>query len=259
MNNIVKLKHFDTKLIKLSDPKVNNYGGKMVYLNYKEDKQSLILQIPKMRMPYDMSEFKQDNAPADADSKFSINLAFNDMENNEQVKMLYDKLTELDSKLINMGVKNSQKWFKSKHKKEVIKALYAPVIRFYKDKETGEISDKYPPTIKLKLPRNKNKEFACEVYNDDRERVELESVVKKGSQVQALIRCSSIWFAGGKFGTSWMVVQMKVTPSKTLKGYSFLPDSDDEEDEDEDEAEAEVDNVEVSDSSDSEETDEDSD
>ena len=38
MNNIVKPKNFDIKLVQLSDPKVNNYGGKTVYINYKEDK-----------------------------------------------------------------------------------------------------------------------------------------------------------------------------------------------------------------------------
>ena len=251
MNNIVKPKNFDIKLVQLSDPKVNNYGGKTVYINYKEDKNPLILQIPKMKMPYDMSEFRPENSPPDFDSKFSISLSFNN--DNEKVKTLFDKISELDDKMISMGVKNSQKWFKAKHKKEVIKAFYSPIIKYYRD-ETGEISDKYPPTIKLKIPR-KNKEFSCEVYNDERERVDLESVIKKGSQVQALIKCTSVWFSGSKYGMTWTILQMKVTPSKTLKGYSFLPDTDDEDNEDEDV----VDNVEVSDSSSDSETDSDSD
>jgi len=234
MNSIVKPKNFETKHIMCSEPKINSYGGKMVYLNYLEDKQSLILQTPKMRMPYDMNEFKQDNAPADADSKFSINLSFNNMDSDEKIKTFFDKLTELDNKLMSLGVKNSPKWFKSKHKKEVIKALYSPIIRYYKDKETGEISDKYPPTIKLKIPR-RNKEFSCQVFNDDRESVNLTDVVGKGSLVQALIKGTGIWFAGGKYGVSWRIEQMKVSPSKNLQGYSFLDDTDDEEDQDNEE------------------------
>jgi len=227
MNSIVKPRNFNVKELKHSDPKVNNYGGKMVYLNYGGEKQSIILQTPKMRMPYDMSQFKQDNAPADADAKYSISLAFNNMESDEKIKTLFDKLTSLDKRLINLGIKNSQKWFKAKHNKEVIKALYSPIIKYYKDKETGEISDKFAPTIKLKLPRSKDKKFVCQVFNDKREQVELESVVGKGALVQTLMKCSSIWFAGGKFGVSWRVEQMKVTPSKRLQGYAF-EDSDDE-------------------------------
>jgi Protein of unknown function (DUF2738). len=224
MNNIVKPKHFDAKQIKLSEPKVNNYGGKMVFLNYIEDKQPLIIQTPVLRMPYDMSEFRQDNAPEEADSKYTISLALDNIDSNEQIRVFHDKLTGLDKELISQGVKNTQAWFKKKHKKSVIEAFYTPVVKPYIDRETGEVSDKYPPTIKLKLPR-KNKKFTSEVYNDDREQVELTSnLVKKGSKVQALMRCSSVWFAGGKFGTSWTVVQMKVTPSKSLSGYSFLPD-----------------------------------
>ena len=149
------------------------------------------------------------------------------MDTDDKVKALYDALSELDKKLVSLGVKNSQKWFKSKHTKEVIKALYSPIIRPYKDKETGEVSDKYPPTIKLKVPR-RNKQFSCQVFNDEREAVELDSVVGKGALVQALIKCTGIWFAGGKYGSSWTIEQMKVTPSKRLHGYSFLSDSDDE-------------------------------
>ena len=37
-----------------------------------------------------------------------------------------------------------------------------------------------------------------------------------------------MWFAGGKYGCSWKVVQMKLTPPAGIHGYSFIDDSEDE-------------------------------
>ena len=246
MNSIVRIKNLDVNQITYSEPKVNNFGGKNVYINYIGEKQSLILQIPKMRMPYDMNEYKPDNGSTDVDSKYSISLSFNNMETDPKVKEFYDKLKSLDKKLISMGVKNSKTWFKKNHSKDVIKAFYSPIIKVYKDKETGEESDKYAPTIKLKIPRRDNK-FSCEVYNDKKERVELVDVVGKGAQVQAIIKCNGIWFAGSRYGVSWRIEQMKVTPSKKLQGYCFIEESD--EDDDVPNSDDEIDNVSVESSS----------
>jgi hypothetical protein len=40
--------------------------------------------------------------------------------------------------------------------------------------------------------------------------------------------CSGVWFAGGKFGVSWVMKQMIVWKPNRITGYSFLEDSDDE-------------------------------
>ena len=63
-------------------------------------------------------------------------------------------------------------------------------------------SDKFFPTLKLKLPR-RDKQFTCLVFDNNKEQVEdLETVVGKGAMVQGLIKCTGVWFAGGKFGVS---------------------------------------------------------
>ena len=56
----------------------------------------------------------------------------------------------------------------------------------------------------------------------------MENTLIRGCEVQALIEHSGIWFAGGKYGCSWKVVQLKVTAPSSIKGYSFIDSSDDE-------------------------------
>jgi hypothetical protein len=73
------------------------------------------------------------------------------------------------------------------------------MIKHAKDKDTCEPTDKYPPTFKMNLPFCDGK-FACEVYDDKRNLIDLNDIQTKGARVTALIQCTGIWLAGGKFG-----------------------------------------------------------
>ncbi len=46
-----------------------------------------------------------------------------------------------------------------------------PMLKCAKDRHTGDVTDKYPPTIKLTLPY-KNDEFQCLVYDDKKELID---------------------------------------------------------------------------------------
>ena len=61
----------------------------------------------------------------------------------------------------------------------------------------------------------------------------LSDALTKGSLVQSIVKLNGIWFAGGKFGISWEVKQLKVKETEKLSNYAFA-DSDDEDDEKDD-------------------------
>jgi hypothetical protein len=61
----------------------------------------------------------------------------------------------------------------------------------------------------------------------------LSDALTKGSLVQSIVKLNGIWFAGGKFGISWEVKQLKVKETEKLSNYAFA-DSDDEDDDKED-------------------------
>ena len=220
---IVKSEKFDVSKLEYQEPKKLSHGGQAIYVNYEG--KPLILQTPKMSMPWGMGKFEGDIP------KFSLDLSFKGMDSNPSLESFYNAVNSLDEKLLDDGVTNSMTWFKKKKQtKEVCKALYAPQIKVSKDKN-GDPDGKYPPTMKVKVPW-RDGSFQCDAYDSNKKMIEddLSNVLVKGTQVQALIQCIGMWFAGGKYGCSWKVVQMKLTPPAGIHGYSFIDDSDDEED-----------------------------
>merc|ERR1712072_138999 len=228
MNQVIKSTEFNPENISYSEPKQLSGGrGKTVYVQYNESSQYSV-QTPIMPLPFGLSVDDRQEIP-----KYALDLSFRGMEENPQVKKFHDSLVELDEKLLDDGVENSMAWFKKKKSsKEVMSSLYNPVVKVSKDKETGEPDGKYPPTVKVKIP-NYDGKWGCDIYDDKKNELkpspeELKDMISKGTKVQALIRCTGVYFAAGKYGVTWRVTQLKIFRSSSLKGYAFVDDSDDE-------------------------------
>jgi hypothetical protein len=230
MNSITLAKDFDVSKLSYNDVRVLDNGGKVVYVSY--NKAPLILQTPEMIAPFGLQKWTTDNR-----DKYTLDLSFRNMDNRPALQAFFNVLEGLDKKLVEDGFKNQQTWFKGRkyNSVEVLEALYTPLIRYAKDKNTGEVTDKYPPSFKMTVPSKEDK-FLCEVYDDKRTLVDLNSLNTKGARVAAIIQFMGLWFAGGKFGSSWRVVQMKVTPNQNIRGFSFKEDPDDKIEEDLEEA-----------------------
>ena len=222
---MIRPREFDISKMDYSEPKQLSNGGKAVYLNY--DSKQLVVQTPLMSCPFGLNLYDGGDYP-----KYSVDVSFRDMDNNDKLREFYDMMEAIDEQMVEDAVKNSMAWFKKrKQSKEVVKALYSPLVKLSRDRETGEPDGKYPPTFRVKLPyRDGN--FTFEAFDDKKEKIpsaDVEKWLGKGAQVRCLIRCTGLWFAGGKFGTTWRAEQVKINPPKGLAGYSFVDDSDDEE------------------------------
>ena len=226
MEQITKFNNFNTKNVTLSEPKLNKYGGKSVFVNYNN--KQLTLQTPRMFLPYGLNEYdvKDSSGNPTGKKEYSLRLSFKDWDTEgSDTNLFLKRMQDFNDTLVDYGVKNSVKWFKKKHSKEIVEALNANVIQYSKDKETGEVTNDWPPTLKAKLYQ-RNDEFTCEVYNKKREVVDFRRNVVKGAWVQGLMTCSGVWFAGGKFGVTWVMRQMIVEPPARLTGFSFIMDDD---------------------------------
>tara|TARA_Y100000589_G_scaffold181492_1_gene171824 strand:- start:1160 stop:1930 length:771 start_codon:yes stop_codon:yes gene_type:complete len=224
MDSVVKARDIDINNVGYSAPKVLKNGGKTVYINY--DKQKFIVQVPKMSTPYGLSNYN---------GKYSLNLSFKNLDNNDDLRLFFSHLSALDEKIMEDACDNSIAWLNKKNiQKEVISDFYSPIIKHAKDKKTGEITNQYPPTINIKVPFWDNK-FTCDIYDHEKNKVEdnFETVLHKGSQFQSLIQCTGIWFAGSKFGCSWKFLQIRVSKKQNISGYCFI-DSDSDNDNDND-------------------------
>jgi len=244
MSSIVLSSRFNIDQVSFKEPKKNAVGGQSVLLNYYDEKSKkygpLIMQTPKMRMP-----FGPDNADIDGGGKkFSINtsLAHTDSEN-ANLKLFTDVIRSLDKKTIEYGTEHSEVWFGKKQKAEVIE-------EFYKSAEKKSKNDKYPSTLKLKLPvKNTGDKMIpqFDVYNDKQELINIVddsdidlSCLQKGSEVIAIIQCTGVWFVGKtQFGLGWKVIQLKTYQNQKIIGYSIVDDDPEEEEEVEEEEEEE--------------------
>ena len=204
-------------------------GGKMAYLNYG-DARSLVVQTPSLPSPFGLSVFDKAGPP-----KYSVDLAMRGYQENPKVKAFYEALHSLDEFMIDQGVKNSKLWFKSDMKRDVVTAFYTPCVRFGKDKDGNQTS--YPPNIKIQLKRKRdNSAFECDFYDlkskgdphaQPLKGIPIEEMLIKKVEVTALIQCTGVWFAGGKFGVSWKAVQMRLDSVPAgINGYSFEEEGD---------------------------------
>lgn len=228
MDSIVLPSEFDVSNITYSEPRVLDNGGKVIYVSY--NKKKLIMQTPEMVAPFGLSKWNNEGKSND---KYSLDLSFKGRESREILGRYFDGLKSFDKKLVEDGLKHCQSWMKKQYKSlDVVEALYTPIVKHAKD-------DKYPPTYKLTIPHN-GTQFTCDVYDANRNLVDIGNIETKGARVSAIVQCVGIWIAGSKYGCSWKVLQMKISPPATIKGYAFKELNDKAENEIDDDEEEHV-------------------
>ena len=214
---ITLIKNADVSKITYATPKSLDSGARMIYM-YHAGK-PFIIQTPELEAPYGISRWANERGP----DKLNLDLSFGS--NTE----FLDFVKTLDEKLINDGLSNGQTWFKKKlATRQIVEALYSPLVKYSKDKETGEITNKYPPTMRFQLPTNRDGVVTCEVYNKDCQRISMDDVDFKRAKVTGIAQCSGLWCAGGKYGCTFKLLQIKVEPNaKMFTKYAFIDDEDD--------------------------------
>ena len=219
----IKPKNLETELVSYSEkPSVLDSGAKYVWVGYKG--KNMVVQTPYMEVPFGLSKYDKGDYP-----KYSLELSFKGVDDNKDIKSLYEKLSEIDEKLVEDGVKNSMAWFKKKNaKKDVVQAMFNPVIKVPTDKDSGEELTQYPKRMRLKVPFKDDK-FDCEVFDTEGQPIDkpLDEVFVRGAKVKAIIQCVGLWISSGNYNCQWKLVRCQVDVPKTGSN-DFLPDSDSE-------------------------------
>ena len=74
----------------------------------------------------------------------------------------------------------------------------------------------------------KDGKFIPDVYDGSKNLMDLNDIETKGANIVAIIQCLGLWVAGGKYGCSWKILQMRIIPP-VGKSFAFV-DLDDAED-----------------------------
>jgi hypothetical protein len=91
--------------------------------------------------------------------------------------------------------------------------------------------------VKLQLRRRRDRdEFETDFYDEKSKTdpnakplkgIPIEEMLVKKVEVTALMQCTGVWFAGGKFGLSWKAVQVRLDSVPAgLRGPAFQEDDD---------------------------------
>ena len=232
--NVLLAKNFNVDKLKYSELKVMKSGAKSVYINYGGNKVNL--QTPILNIPYGVNDntqfIKKDENRKDEERKYDVTVSFKGMEENPKLQQFHDKMKELEQKIIDDAFANRLAWFKNNYNgsKDFVSAMFTPIVKHDKDKVTGEIANKYPPTFKAKIPYNSSEnKFEFDCYDMDNNEINFNDIVAnlKGGKAQFIIQLSGIWFSAGIFGCSWKIVSAKFQQINMSK-ITFVADSDDE-------------------------------
>ena len=243
---ITKAKSFKANKITYREPVTNKRGGKSVQLQL--DGQPLVLQIPLM-LTWGVNERVDEQSGR---VSYDMALQFND--SSPAVLKFLDALKQMENKIKDDSCGSMcKKWHgKSKMSREVVDAIMYPILKYPRLKDANGQPTSDPdydrfPTMKLKIPFWEDK-FNVELYGMDRKplylpnRRDLENnvspvdAIPKASHINGLIQCTGIWFAGGKCGVTWKLVQACVRPPARLLGSGTCHVMDDSDDEDAEEA-----------------------
>jgi hypothetical protein len=160
---------------------------------------------------------------------YDMSLQFPDEDRyDDAIRKFFNNIRELEHKVKEDAIANSKDWFgRPKMSAETTDALFTPMLKYPKDKSTLETDYGRAPTFKIKLPCWEGVWKNIDLYDMDRRlmfpvptnpSLSPGDFIQKGSQIAVGIQCGGIWFAGGKFGVTWNLIQGLIKPKLSYRG-----------------------------------------
>ena len=214
--------------IKYSKCKVNSTGGKSVGIYNSQTGQSLYIGTPLL-MTWGLQQYTDDKT---GKVSYEMSLQFpNDDFENDETRAFLKAMTALEAKLKADALANSKDWFaKPKMTPDAIDALFTPILKYPTDKATCEKDMSKKPSMRIKVPFWQGKWEGVEIYDADRNclfpcsdpNVSPMDIITKLSHMKTMMQCGGIWFANGKFGVTWRLVQGMIQPRLSMRGRCHL-------------------------------------
>ena len=229
-DTIVLGTQFNAANVKFTAPKANASNGKSVNILNKQTNSGLRLATPLM-LTWGASDYRDENGVSNGKYEMALQFPSDDYPNADADAFLKN-LDALEERIKADALVYSKEWFGKIHKSdEVISALWTPMLKYPKDKATGEPDKSKAPTLRVKLPMWDGV-WKSEIYDEDSKRLfpstENPSAtpvdfIQKGTHVAVVIQCGGLWFANGKFGITWKLLQAVVQkPRASLQGTCFI-------------------------------------
>ena len=213
-------------------PKINSNGGKSVGILNANTKKGFYLSTPLM-LTWGVNENDFDGT---GKKSYDMALQFpNDEYHTDNTRAFLKNMVELEAKFKADAIKNSKEWMnKPKLSADVVDALWSPMLKYPKNKDTGEFDYERSPTLKVKVPFWEG-EFKTEIFDIEKKLIfpnedgpSIMELVTKGINVATVIQCGGLWLANGKFGVTWKLFQCIVKPKPSMRGTCHIDISDED-------------------------------
>ena len=200
---------FNSADVTFSSVYKNAKGGKAVYLNGPGN-QKLIFQLPQLRAPFGLSEYKDE---ATGRVSYSLPLSLDKPE-------ILEAFAKLDARVLDHITANSEEILGKKMSREVI------AEGMYKSPIKPSAKEGYAPVLNLKcIVDPKSGSLVTSAYNSQREPVAL-NTLERGQALSAIIELNQIWRTPAGVGVSIRVHQVMFAPTSKLKPCAFLAPAD---------------------------------
>lgn len=135
-------------------------------------------------------------------SEYSIDCSINAAQT-ESAQTFNTFLSKLDE-VINEKLKSNLHLFGNTNETDLI---YSPILKQNKT---------YPKLMKLNLTRDKNGNFTSFVFDEEKNKVKIdesniEEILPKRKIFKCIIECNKVWVYNGRMGSSWNIVQLKLS------------------------------------------------
>jgi hypothetical protein len=206
--------------IKYSKPKVDARGSKSIGIVNAASNGATYISTPLM-ITWGVSDYE-------GNERYEMSLQFpNEDYAKDDTTNFLNNMIELETKIKADAITNAKEWFgKTKMSEDAIDALWTPMLKYPKDKNTGEPDTSRSPTLRIKIPFWDG-EWKTELYDVNQKAIfpdpngssaSPKDLIAKGSHIAAVIQCGGLWFANGKFGVTWRLFQGVLKPKATMRG-----------------------------------------
>ena len=132
--------------IKYSKPKVDSRGGKSVGILNAGSNTATYISTPLM-LTWGVSDYE-------GNERYEMALQFPNSEYaTDDTTNFMNNMIDFEKKMKTDAISNAKEWFgKAKMSEDAIDALWTPMLKYPKDKNTGEPDTDRSPTLKVKVP-----------------------------------------------------------------------------------------------------------
>ena len=225
--DIVSLETAPIGNVVISPPKLNKSGGKNSNVINKDTKKTLMMSTNNWMLTWGINEYTDEKTGA---KTYDVSLQFpGDGYNTPETDRMLVKIKEVEEFFKTELLSNPTLYFNKKTmSREVLDALWTPMLRYPKDKVTLDFNTNMPPSLRLKVPYYDGK-FSFEIYNElgnilygENSDISPLDVIKKGDEIQTVFQFGGIWFANGKCGATLRILQAVHRPKPSIKGRCML-------------------------------------